>query len=150
MKTKIMADFQICISAPLIEFFEIIRFDGEIIRLYQLISCITLCFFTFKNSNNMMMMVMMMMSCFCRMADLWKVFSLISRQDHCQRFSPLQITDTSRAGFEPALNLRLGFVGWGCSVVITTKPQRHKLETVGIQCRIICIFRKMFFFIEEG
>ena len=31
---------------------------------------------------------MMMMNCFCGMVDRRKKFSLISSQDHCQRFSP--------------------------------------------------------------
>ena len=55
----------------------------------------------------MMMMMMMMMSCFCGMVDRQKAFILISSRDHCQRFSPLQISDTPRAGFEPAQNLNL-------------------------------------------
>ena len=54
---------------------------------------------------------MMMMNCFCGMADRRKLFSLISTQDHCQRSSPFLISDTSQAGFEPAQNLNLGFVG---------------------------------------
>ena len=46
-----------------------------------------------------------MMNRFCGMVDGRKVISLISSQDHCQRSSPLQISDTPRAGFEPAQNL---------------------------------------------
>ena len=60
------------------------------------------------------------MNCFCDMVDRWKAFSLISSWDHCQRFSPSWISDTSRAGFEPAQNLNSGFVEWSCAVVITT------------------------------
>ena len=44
-----------------------------------------------------MMMMMMMMNCFCGMVDRRKAFSLISSWDHCQRSSPLQISDTLRA-----------------------------------------------------
>ena len=51
------------------------------------------------------MMIMMMMSCFCGMFDRQKVFSLISSWDHCQSSSPLRISDTPQAGFEPAQNL---------------------------------------------
>ena len=58
----------------------------------------------------MMMMMMMMMTCFCGIVDQRKAFSLISSQDHCPRFSPSRISDTSRAGIEPAQNLSLGFV----------------------------------------
>ena len=53
----------------------------------------------------MMMMMMMMMNCFRGMFDRRKVFSLISSRDHCQRSSPSRISDTPRAGFEPAQNL---------------------------------------------
>ena len=70
--------------------------------------------------------MMMMMNCFCGMVDRRKAFSLISSRDHCQRFSPLQISDTPQAWFELAQNLRSGFVEWSCAVVITTTPQHHK------------------------
>ena len=53
-----------------------------------------------KQSENMMMM-----NRFCGMADRRKAFSFISRRDHCQRSSPSRISDTPRAGFEPAQNL---------------------------------------------
>ena len=58
----------------------------------------------------MMMMMMMMMNCFCGMVDRRKAFSLISSRDHCQRSSPLRISDTLRARFEPAQNLSTGLV----------------------------------------
>ena len=48
---------------------------------------------------------LMMMDCFCGMVDGRKAFSLISSRDHCQRSSPSRISDTPRAGFEPAHNL---------------------------------------------
>ena len=57
-----------------------------------------------------MMMMMMMMNCFCGVVDRRKAFSLISSRDHCQRSSPSRISDTPRAGFEPAQNLSSGFV----------------------------------------
>ena len=53
---------------------------------------------------------------------------LISSRDHCQRFSPSQISDTPRAGFEPAQNLSSDFVEGSCAVAITTKPRRHRLQ----------------------
>ena len=68
-------------------------------------------------------MMMMMMNCFCGMVDWQKAFSLISSRDHCQRSSPLWISDTLRAGFEPAQNLISGLVEWSCAVLITTTPQ---------------------------
>ena len=65
-----------------------------------------------------------LMNCFCGMVDRRKVFSLISSRDHFQWSSPSQISDTPRAGFEPALNLSSDFAEWSCPVVITTIP-RH-------------------------
>ena len=70
-----------------------------------------------------MMMMMMMMNCFCGMVGQPKAFSLISSRYHCQRSSPSWISDTSRAGFEPAQNLSSGLVEWSCAVVITTTPR---------------------------
>ena len=50
-------------------------------------------------------LAMIMMNCFCGIVDWQKVFSLISSQDHCQRYSPSLFSYTLRAGFEPAQNL---------------------------------------------
>ena len=55
-----------------------------------------------------MLMMMMMMNCFCGMVDRRKAFSLISSRDYCQRSSPSRISDTPRAGFEPAQNRNNG------------------------------------------
>ena len=68
---------------------------------------------------------MMMMNCFCCIVDQQKEFSLISSQDHCQRSSPLQISNMPRTGFEPAQNLSSGLAEWSCTVVITTTPCHH-------------------------
>ena len=54
--------------------------------------------------------MMMMMNCFSGMVDGQKGGGLSSSWDHCQRFSPLQISDTPRAVFEPAQNLSSGLV----------------------------------------
>ena len=59
-------------------------------------------------------MKMMMMNCFCRMVDPRKAFSLISSRNHCQRSYPSRISDTPRAGFEPAQNLSSGLLEWSC------------------------------------
>ena len=59
-------------------------------------------FWRFQNGSMMMMMMMMMMNCFCGMVDQRKTFSPISSRDHFQRSSPSRISDTPRAGFEPA------------------------------------------------
>ena len=40
-----------------------------------------------------------------KMVDQGKELSLISSQDHCQRFSPLQISDMQQARYEPAQKL---------------------------------------------
>ena len=61
---------------------------------------------------------LMMANCFCGMVDRRKAFSLISSRDYCQRSSSSRISDTPRAGFEPAQNLSSGFVEWSCAVVI--------------------------------
>ena len=53
--------------------------------------------------------MMMMMNCFCGMVDQQKMFSLISNQDHCQRSSPLQISNMPQAGFESVQNLSSDF-----------------------------------------
>ena len=61
-----------------------------------------------------LMMMMMMMNCFCGM-----VTSSASR-----------ISDTLRAGFEPAQNLSSGLVEWSCAVVITTTTRRLRYKKV--------------------
>ena len=63
------------------------------------------------------------LNCLCGIVDRPKAFSLISSRDHCQRSSPSRISDTPRAGFEPAQNLSSGLVEWSCAVVITTAPR---------------------------
>ena len=55
---------------------------------------------------------------FLCLVDRRKAFSLISSRDHCQRSSPLQISNMLQAGFEPAQNLvQSGLVEWSCAVV---------------------------------
>ena len=56
-------------------------------------------------SNGLIDVMMMMMNCLSGMVDRRKAFSLISSREHCQRSSPSRISDTPRAGFEPAHNL---------------------------------------------
>ena len=58
----------------------------------------------------MMMMMMMMMNFWGGKVEQQKAFSLISSRDHCQRSSQSGISDTPRAGFEPAQNLSSGLV----------------------------------------
>ena len=67
----------------------------------------------------------MMTHCFCGMVDRRKAFSLISSRDHCQKSPPSRISETPRAGFEPAQSLSSGLVEWSCAVMITTTPRRH-------------------------
>ena len=57
------------------------------------------------------MMMMKMMNCFCVMVHRGKTYSLYSSRDHCQRSKPSRISDTPRAGFEPALSPSSGFDG---------------------------------------
>ena len=79
-------------------------------------------YFTWSSFN---ISLPLMMNWFCGMVDWQKAFSLISSRDHCQRSSPLQISDTLRAGFEPVQNLSSGLNYWSCAVVITTTPWSH-------------------------
>ena len=48
--------------------------------------------------------------------------------DHCQRFSPSRISDTTPAGFRPAQNLCSGLVERSSAVVITTTPRRQLFD----------------------
>ena len=82
--------------------------------------CVALLLWLTRMIMMMMMMMMIMINCIYRMVVLWKAFSSISSRYHCQRFSPLQISDTPQAGSEPAQDLSLCFVGWSCVVVIST------------------------------
>ena len=54
-------------------------------------------------------MLMMTMNCICGMLNQRIAFSLISSRDHCQRSSPLRISNMPQSGFEPAQNLSSGF-----------------------------------------
>ena len=87
---------------------------------------------------------MMMINCFCGMVDWRMAFSLISSQDHCQRYSPSRISNMQRAGSEPPQKLSSGLVEWSCAVVITTAPQRH----VNLVIRILS--KKTFFIKQES
>ena len=87
------------------------------------------CLFTYM----VQLLLMTMMNCFCVMVDRRNSFSPISSQDHCQRSSPSQISDTRWAGFELAQNLSSGLVEWSCAVMITTAPWHHK------PCYMVCL-----------
>ena len=75
------------------------------------------------------MMMKMMMNCFCGMVDRRKAFNFISSRDLRQRSSPSRISDTPRAGFEPAQNLSSGLVEWSWAVE-TTKIDPGKIHTL--------------------
>ena len=64
------------------------------------------------NFWEMRYVMMMMMNCYCGVVDWWKALSLISSREYCQRSSPSRISNTQRAGFEPASS---GFVEWSCA-----------------------------------
>ena len=84
------------------------------------------------------------------MVDQRKTFRFISRWDHCQRSSASPISDTPRAGFEPAQNLSSSFVEWSCAVVITTTPQHSFYKTsfllVILPLLLVIILSKRHFF----
>ena len=91
---------------------------GPTYDILSLLSCFSVAKPSWNTSAKLMTM-MMMMNSFCGMVDRRKALSLISSRGHCQRFSPLWISNTPRAGFEPAQNLSSSFVEWSCAVVIT-------------------------------
>ena len=72
--------------------------------------------------------MMKAMNCFYWMVDQQKTIRLISRRDHCQKFSPSQISDTAR-GFELTQNLSLGFGESGCAIVIALTSRHHITTT---------------------
>ena len=51
-----------------------------------------------------------MINCFCSMADWRKVFSLISSWEHCERSSPMRISNALPAGLEPVQNQSSGLI----------------------------------------
>ena len=54
--------------------------------------------------------LLMVIKGFCGMVNRQKALNLICRRYHNHRVSPLETFGTSRAGFEPALNMSLNFV----------------------------------------
>ena len=52
-----------------------------------------------------------------------RCFALFPAGTNCQGSSPLQISDTLQAEFEPAENLSSGLVDWSCAVVMTATPR---------------------------
>ena len=66
-------------------------------------------------------MMTMMMNFFLGIFEQRKALSLISSRDHCQRFSPLQISDTLREESKSAKNLSTDFVEWSFVVVFSQK-----------------------------
>ena len=64
--------------------------------------------------------MMMMMNYFSWMVYRRKALSLISSQNHGQRFSPSQISDTPRIGLEPKQNLSSDFFERSCLLEIIT------------------------------
>ena len=63
-----------------------------------------------ENTLHKLNELFLMMKYFCGMVDRRKVINFISSQDNCRRSSPSRISDTFRAGFELAQNLRSDLV----------------------------------------
>ena len=84
--------------------------------------CQPVCFLSLLTRINLM-------NFFCGMVDWRKAFSLTFSRDHSQRFSTSWISDTPRAGFEPAPNLSSGSVKWSFSVVTTTSPRHDQVKS---------------------
>ena len=86
----------------------------------------------------MMMMLMVMMNCFDGMVDRQReIISLISIWDNCQRFSPSQISNKPRTGFELAQNVNLDFAKRSFAVVLTTTPRRYKTSRMQYFANIV-------------
>ena len=64
------------------------------------------------------------------MIDRRKALSLVSSRNRYHKFSPLQISDALRVGFEAAQNLRSAFVEWDSAVMITNTPQRNNIGNI--------------------
>ena len=106
----------------------------------------------------------MTMSCFCGMVGRWKAFKLISSRDHCHGSSPSRISDTPRAGLEPAQNPSSGFVELNCAIVIittsrcyitttswhlgTTAPRHHLPVSVSLKKKV-CFSQFIWFLINR-
>ena len=69
--------------------------------------------------------MMIMLNYFSGIVGRQKTFCLISSRDHCQRSSPLHISNTPGAGFDTAWNLSLTFFEWRFAVVATTTSLCH-------------------------
>ena len=70
------------------------------------------------------------MNCLCGVIDQRKALNFTQGQEHCQRFSRLQIVDSLLAEFDPAQNLIEDIDDLLCVVVITTTPQRHIIDVM--------------------
>lgn len=70
------------------------------------------------------------MNCFCGVIDQRKALNLTQGQEHCQRFSRLQIIDSLLAEFDPAQNLIEDIDDLLYAAVITTTPQRHIIDVM--------------------
>ena len=89
-------------------------------------------------------MMMMMMNCFCGMVNRRKALSLIYSWDHCRRSSPLRISDTPRAGFEPAQNLSSRLAEWSFAVMTptTTNVLNQAFWKIDYRWKLSTIFKK--------
>ena len=64
-------------------------------------------------------------NCFCGKVNRRKVLSFISSRGHYQRFSPSQVSDTRRTGYEPAQSLTSGVAESIFTTLVTTIPRHH-------------------------
>ena len=69
-----------------------------------------------------------MMNCFAGIDDQRKGLSIIFNQDHYQKFSSSQTSDTPRGASESFQNLISGSVEQICEVVITTSVRCHGIS----------------------
>ena len=95
--------------SPTIKLMFLISFLLSFFLFYILFIC---CWCTFKSSSLETWTLCDYMNCFCGMVDQRNALIPVSSLDHCQRFSPSQISDLPWADFEPARNLNSGFIEW--------------------------------------
>ena len=124
----------------MIKLFEL-RIGGELLLYFHLQ---ILSFFDDNIHRNYRLLfnVMMMINCFCGMVDRRKAFSIISSRYYCQRFSPLQISDTPRAGFEN-MGKYSSYVQFKCRLSVAFLKLVNSLKLICVINTFMRIFKNI-------
>ena len=97
----------------------------------------------YGNSSYSLIMKMLTINCFCLLVELRKTLRFVASQDHSQRFSQMQISDTPRAWLETLQNPIPSFVDWIYAAVITTVSKKAKKVNVLSELKVEDFFLKM-------